>query len=99
MSKALFSDSFKDLSSEELSQLTDGLVVVEKSEDVPLLDALIETKLASSKREAREFVKNGAVKVNGEKITDLDAVLKKVASLNGYLFIKRGKRNYAVIKY
>lgn len=100
MSVALFTDSFKDLTSKELAQLTDGLVVAQASEDVPLLDALINLKLASSKREAREFVKNGAVKINGEKVNDLEAVVSKSVALDGgYVFIKRGKKNYACLKF
>lgn len=100
MSVALFTDSFKDLNSKELAQLTDGLVVAETSEDTPLLDALVNLKLASSKREAREFVKNGAVKVNGEKVSDLEAVISKKNCLDGgYIFIKRGKKNYACLKF
>jgi tyrosyl-tRNA synthetase len=100
MSVALFTDSFKDLNSKELAQLTDGLVVAEASDDTPLLDALVNLKLASSKREAREFVKNGAVKVNGEKVSDLEAVISKKDCLDGgYIFIKRGKKNYACLKF
>ncbi len=100
MSVALFTDSFKGLSGNELGQLTDGLVVENASEEVPLLDCLVNLKLASSKREAREFVKNGAVKVNGEKVINLEAkVSSKDALDGGYVFIKRGKKLYAVLKY
>ncbi len=100
MSVALFTDSFKDLTAKELSQLTDGLVVENETGDIALLDALISLKLASSKREAREFVKNGAVKINGEKVSDLEKVITKADALDGgYIFIKRGKKNYACLKY
>lgn len=100
MSSALFKDSFQGLSKEGIKDLTEGLVVIEKNEEVSIMDALVETKLASSKREAREFLNNGAIKVNGEKITDLNYVLLKDKSLEGgYNFIKRGKKLYAVIKY
>lgn len=100
MSVALFNDSFKDLNKDELSQLTEGLVVYEASESINVLDALINLKLASSKREAREFVSNGAVKINGEKVSSLDAVISKDNCLDGgYIFIKRGKKNYACLKF
>lgn len=100
MSTALFTDTFTGLSQNDLSQLTDGLVVVNTSEDKNILDALIETKLASSKREAREFVSNSAVKINGNKISSLDKIITKNDCLDGgYIFIKRGKKNYAVLKY
>ena len=100
MSVALFTDSFQDLSEKELVQLTDGLVLVQGEGEVTILDALINLKLASSKREAREFVNNGAVKVNGEKVTDLNKNISKGDALDGgYIFVKRGKRNYAVLKF
>lgn len=99
MSVALFQDDFKGLEAEDLRALTDGLFVLEASEDMPILDALVNLKLANSKREAREFVQAGAVKVNGEKVT-ADKVVTASDSLNGgYVFIKRGKKLYAVIKY
>ena len=100
MSVALFTDSFQDLSEKELVQLTDGLVLVQGEGEVNILDALINLKLASSKREAREFVNNGAVKVNGEKVTDLNKNISQGDALDGgYIFVKRGKRNYAVLKF
>ena len=100
MSKALFSDDFAGLNASELKELTDSLTVVEAKEEIPLLDALISLKLASSKREAREFVSAGAVKINGIKVTDLNAKLSASDALDGgYVFVKRGKKLYAVLKF
>ena len=100
MSVALFTDSFTDLSEQGLRDLTEGLVVLPCESEISLLDALINTKLASSKREAREFISNGAVKVNGEKINDLSFVIRKENSLQGgYIFLKRGKKLYAALKF
>lgn len=100
MSVALFTDSFTGLSEQGLRDLTEGLVVLPCESEISLLDALINTKLASSKREAREFISNGAVKVNGEKINDLFFVIRKENSLQGgYIFLKRGKKLYAALKF
>lgn len=100
MSVALFADDLTGLNAADLAELTDGLKLVHATEDMPLLDALIALSLASSKREAREFVTSGAVKVNGEKIVDLDAAVKKENALDGgYVFIKRGKKLYAVLQF
>ena len=41
-----------------------------EGKEYTLAEALIDCKLASSKREAREFIRNGAVLINGDKITD-----------------------------
>ena len=100
MSVVLFTDSFTGLSEQGLRDLTEGLVVLPCESEISLLDALINTKLASSKREAREFISNGAVKVNGEKINDLSFVIRKENSLHGgYIFLKRGKKLYAALKF
>ena len=64
-----------------------------------LVDLLLELKAAKSKREAREFISNGAIKINGQKNTDLDYLLEEKDFLdNTYIIIKRGKKNYYIGK-
>ncbi len=63
-----------------------------EKEGVALADFLPETTLAKSKREAREFLKGGAVSVNGEKV-GTDARLCSRDLLHGEtILIKRGKK-------
>ena len=57
-----------------------------------LVEDLVCTGLASSKKEARQFIKAGAVSVNGVKITDENKVL------NAPAILKRGKNKFAVVK-
>ena len=59
---------------------------------ITLVDDLVCTGLASSKKEARTLIKAGAVSVNGEKITDENKVL------NAPAILKRGKNKFAVVK-
>ncbi len=99
ISKALFSGDIKSLTSKEIEE---GFTEFPKFEgkEFTLVDALIEIKLAQSKREAREFISNGAVLVNGEKITDLNYLLTKDKAIDGkYIVIRRGKKLYSLIKY
>ena len=50
---------------------------------------------AKSKREAREFVNGGSVLINGERIKDVDFVVKKENAFgNEATVIRRGKKNY-----
>ena len=64
-----------------------------------LVDALVNTRIAQSKREAREFIKNGSISLNGEKNQDLEKVLTKDDTLDGEtLVIRKGKKNYFIIK-
>ena len=55
----------------------EGVPSVDVNEDLNILDALITCGGAKSKREAREFVNGGSVLINGEKIKDVDFVVKK----------------------
>ena len=72
-----------------------------KIEDgITLTDALVNTKIASSKREARELINNGSVMVNGEKVKDpAFAVNKKDAFNEELCIIKKGKKNWFVIEF
>jgi len=58
-----------------------------------LVDVLIDVQLASSKREAREFIANGAVTLDGEKITNEEAVVPDTS----HQLLKRGKKQLCVL--
>ena len=65
-----------------------------------MVDALVEGGIASSKREAREWIKQGSIQVNGDKVTDLEAVLTpENALLANLTLIKKGKRNYYLLEH
>ena len=56
--------------------------------------------VCSSKREAREFLNNGSISINGDKVTDLDLVITKDKCLHDkYLIIRRGKKKYHIAIY
>jgi tyrosyl-tRNA synthetase len=68
-------------------------------EGVALLDALIATNLAQSKREAREFLQNGSVTVNGRKV-GADDRLKVSDLLEGdVIALRRGKKNWHLTRW
>ena len=69
-----------------------ALILPTKPISVSLVDDLVETGLASSKKEARQFIKSGAVSVNGAKITDETKVT------NAPAILKRGKNKFAVVR-
>lgn len=97
---ALFKGDFKSLSEKGFKIVKETLESKELKDSILLIDALIETKLASSKREAREFIQSGAVSVNDEKITDLEYVIdQKQAFFNTYVMLRRGKKKYALLLF
>jgi len=63
---------------------------------VPLIDMLIEHKLASSKREAREFISGNAIKINGAAITDLEYIVEPSNYSEKIGVIQRGKKKKVI---
>jgi tyrosyl-tRNA synthetase len=100
ISKALFSGDIKSLNVDEIKDGFKDVPSITISEDKNIVDLLIEAHLASSKRESREFIKNNAVSINGEKVNDLDFIITKEDAIsNQFTVIRRGKKKYALVKH
>lgn len=64
-----------------------------------IVDILIDVKLASSKREAREFINNNSIKINGNLINDENYIINSDDLIGGkYMMIKRGKKKIHFVK-
>ena len=99
ISKALFSGNIKDLTANQIEMGFGDLPSTSNGNNT-LVDTLIELKLASSKREAREFIRNGAVSLNGDKVTDEALVLSSELAIEGkFIVLRRGKTLYALVRY
>ena len=95
ISEALFSGNIKSLTEKELASALSNIEPFEVDSDINSVDLLVEGKVASSKREAREFVTNGSITINEQKFTDVNQVITKKASLfDKFLVIRRGKKKY-----
>ena len=98
VSEALFSGDYTSLTSEEIEMGFKDLDVTDGNGKT-LIDLVIELNLASSKREAREFISNGAITLNGEKCTDMNHNITREEAIGGkYVIIRRGKKKCAMIK-
>lgn len=99
ISTSLFNGDIKSLTAKEIEMGFNDLTKVSLNESANLVDILISCGLASSKREAREFIKNGAVLINGDKVQDQDKVLTKADAIEEkYIVIRRGKKLYALVE-
>lgn len=99
MSEALFKGDISKLKKEQIETLFGSLKVVVNGE-CPIEDLLVDIKAASSKREAREFLNNGSITINGEKMTEVGRVMKREDMLfNQYFVIRRGKKNYYLVEF
>lgn len=99
ISEALFKGNFNDLSNEELGEAFKGNEVKEIELNKNILDVLVEMNVATSKRQAREFISGNSIEIKGEKVKDLDKTITEQDLINNtFLIIKRGKKNYYVAK-
>ncbi len=98
ITQALFSGDLSTLNLSELRQLEqDGLPCVAASRTDTLLDWLLSSGLASSKRQAREWLAQGAIRVNGERVAQ-EGVLSGFALFDQYYVLQRGKKQFVLIK-
>lgn len=101
ISAALFSGDVKNLSADEIKQGFKDVPSYQPEEGVTsLVDLLVAAKIVPSKRQAREDVSNGAVSINGERVTDIEYSLTEADRIeNQFTIIRRGKKKYTLIKY
>lgn len=99
ISESLFSGNIKGLSAKELEDAFKGIEPF-VAKEANLVDFLVEFGICSSKREAREFISNGSISVNGDRVTDLDyLVTKNIAIEQKYVVVRRGKKKYFIGKF
>ncbi|HZW09762.1 MAG TPA: tyrosine--tRNA ligase [Phycisphaerales bacterium] len=103
--RALFSGDIAQLSRE---LLTEALGEVPSSdhprsalagEGIAVLDLLVETGLAKSKREAREFLAGGSVSVNGEKAGPEDRLTERRLLHGELIALRRGKKAWHLTRW
>ena len=68
-------------------------VTLEAFTDMPVIDFCVETKLTSSKGEARRLLEQNGIAVNGEKV-GLDKIITETDFKDGELLIKKGKKTF-----
>lgn len=94
ISEKLFTGDFKSL---QLSDIKVGMRNVPHIHLTPgtLTDVLVSSRICNSKREAREFISNGAISLNGEVVRDPALEITPSCALGGeVLIIRRGKKKF-----
>ncbi len=86
-------DEFNKVFSEK-QKPTDIEEFIPAGSKITLVDALVESGMATSKSDARRLIEQGAVRLNDEKITNTDAVVE----LKSEDVLQSGKRNFRKIK-
>ena len=101
ITKALFSGNIKELTLDELKVAVKGMPKAQlPKEDINIVDFLVESGVVTSKRQAREDVNNGAISINGDKVTDLAFTVDSSSHLeDSFTVVRRGKKNYKLVEY
>lgn len=69
------------------------------AQNIPYIDLLVETGLASSKSEARRLIKNGGARSNDNQIADAaDSATEADLTDDGYIKLSAGKKRHALVK-
>lgn len=98
LSQVLFSGDIKELTSKEIEEVFKGVPTYETEPGKTLIDILVESHAASSKREAREFINNGAISINGDVVKDENYLIDNSKAIDDkYIAIRRGKKKYYLI--
>ena len=94
ISEALFSGNINSLSIDEIEDAFKDVPNFEAKE-LSLIDLLVNNSIATSKREAREFISAGSITINGNKMLDESELIDRSKAIgNKYLVIRKGKKKY-----
>lgn len=95
ISRALFSGDIKKLPADQIGKIFSKVDHIDIKEAENIVDFLVNSKICSSKREAREFISSGSIYVNGDKVESLEYNIDRENALdNKYVVIRKGKKKY-----
>nr|WP_017248464.1 tyrosine--tRNA ligase [Brevibacillus sp. HB1.1] len=97
---ALFTGDIKSLSADEIEQGFKEMPTYESTlETKNIVDWLVEIGIEPSKRQAREDITKGAISMNGERVSDLELEVTPSLAIGGrFIIIRKGKKNYSLVK-
>ena len=103
-SQVLFGGELRGLPAEAIQDIfadvpSSSLLRAQLEEGLPLVDLLVHSGLVSSKGEARRAVTEGGIYLNNQRVEDAaQKVTLKDASAGKFLVLRRGRKNYHLIK-
>ncbi|MDN6900015.1 tyrosine--tRNA ligase [Oenococcus sicerae] len=101
ISQILFSGDVQQLTSTQVAAAFSAVPSIKiTTEKIAVVDLLSQDDLIEkSKRQAREDLKNGAITVNGQKVTEVEKIIDPADKFDGkFVIIRRGKKKYFLAK-
>ena len=97
ISECLFNGDISKLSASEIKTGLKEVPTFKLNGEITLLDMLVDNKICSSKREARELINGNSISINGSKITDTEYMINKDTAIdNEIVVVRRGKKKYYI---
>lgn len=100
ITEALFTGQVQDLTAKQIQAGFQNMPQASISgQPTNIAVWLVDAGIVSSRRQAREFIENGAILLNGQKVTDVDYEVSKEDAIEGrYILVRRGKKNYTLVE-
>jgi tyrosyl-tRNA synthetase len=99
VSEVLFGNrSFTEMGTDEMELIKVELPVIKAKIGDQLADLLVEAKLAGSKTEARRFLTDSAVYINGLQFSSEKSTLDEDDVVKGYVLLRRGKNSQVLLE-
>ncbi|MBR2845937.1 MAG: tyrosine--tRNA ligase [Solobacterium sp.] len=100
ISETLFGGDIMELSGAEIKEGLQDAAKSEIADGTTVIDALVSSGVSRSKGDARKLIQQGSIQVNGQKITDIGAVLTKADAIDQeFSILKKGKKNYTILTF
>ena len=100
ITQALFSGDIKSLTADEIEQGFKDMPTFQAAKETKnIVEWLVDLGIEPSRRQAREDINNGAILMNGDKVTDVNTDVTVENSFDGrFIIIRKGKKNYSLVK-
>ena len=97
LAENLFNNKFNDMSKNDIIDLFGNEDIKKVESNINVVDFITNMQVVKSKREAREFIGNGAISINGDKVENVDIIISDDMFIEGtYIVVKKGKKNYFI---
>ena len=104
-SEALFGGEINGLSAADIKEIfadvPSGVIAADSmnGEGLPIVNLLSDCGFMKSKGEVKRAIAEGGVYINNHRVTDVNASIRKDQFIEGkYLVLRRGKKNYFLLK-
>jgi tyrosyl-tRNA synthetase len=98
ITNALFRGQLDELDESQRKDAVKDMEKIDCTTGLMLEEVLVNCSIASSKREAREWIKGNSISINGTKVKDPRTTITKAnAYVDNNVIIRRGKKRYYCI--